>query len=53
MNACCKVPLPKVVGTVKASWKEVKEVKKVTSKFMFEVVRGWKVQGMGYAKTPV
>lgn len=53
MNACCKVPLPKFVGTVKASWKEVKEVKKVTSKFMFEVVRGWKVQGMGYAKTPV
>ena len=31
--------------------KEVKEVKKVTSKFMFEVVRGWKAQGMGCAKT--
>lgn len=30
MNACCKVPLPKFVGTVTASWKEVKEVKKVT-----------------------
>ena len=51
MNACCKVPLAKFVGTVKDSWKEVKEVKKLTSKFMFEVVRGWKAQGMGCAKT--
>lgn len=36
---------------MKASWKEVKEVKKVTSKFMFEVGRGWKAQGMACAKT--
>ena len=51
VNAFCKVPLAKFVGTVKDSWKEVKEVKKLTSKFMFEVVRGWKAQGMGCAKT--
>ena len=34
------MPLPKFVETVKACWKEVKEVKKATYKLIFEVVRG-------------
>lgn len=47
------MPLPKFVGSVKASWKEVKEVKKEMYKLLFEVVRGRKgaqAEGMGCTK---